>query len=114
MGRRRSQDEGAGVIRVTVELVSARGEAHNEVLGCAVIANDGVRSQQTGGARGSYDVALSKRGAKVNEIWRCGKVKDFNRKRLGAWDLLYLALRATVGERNDDAFRNIDEEARNA
>ena len=82
------------MIVVTVELLSAVTGARTH-LGTAVIANDG-RGTVTSG---NYDVRLSKRGRPA-DIWRRGRVEGFPRKRLGAWDLLYRALRATVGGRN--------------
>ena len=38
-------------------------------------------------------------GRLMSGIWRRGTVKGFDRKRRGAWDLLLLALEATVGGR---------------
>jgi hypothetical protein len=90
------------VIRVTVELISAVHPARSRVLGIAEIANDGETSRASHGARGSYTVRLSKRAPQTSHTWRRGRVENFPRRRLGAWDLLYRALRATVGERNAD------------
>jgi hypothetical protein len=44
-------------------------------------------------------VTLSKWG-RPDQVWKKGEVKGFPRTRLGAWDLLYLALRNIVGSRN--------------
>lgn len=86
------------MIRVTVELISARtGEISH--LGTAIITNDGTRSVESKGTRGDYLVTLSQRG-RPETLWRKGWVRDFPRQRLGAFDLLYRALRATVGDRN--------------
>jgi hypothetical protein len=82
------------VIRVTVELLSAR-DGHSEILGVGYISNDGTGTT----ARGNYDVRLMRRG-QDNILRETGRVEDFPRKRLLGWDLLYRALRATVGERN--------------
>jgi hypothetical protein len=101
------------MIRVTVELVSAVSPSRNRVLGIAEIANNGERTVATGGQQGdylvklddpeeSYDfaVTLSKMEPKQTQTWKRGEVRGFDRKRKGAWDLLYLALRAIVGGRN--------------
>lgn len=84
------------MIRVTVELVSAIDPKRNKVLGVAVIANDGKGTA----THGNYDVVLSKAGAAISQKWRQGRVEGFARKNRGGWDLLFLALRACVGERN--------------
>lgn len=42
---------------------------------------------------------LSKWG-KPGEKWKAGKVMQFPRQRLGAWDLLYRVLKSAVGTRN--------------
>lgn len=88
------------MIRVTVELVSAVHPDRSRVLGIAEIGNDGVTSTATDGKRGSYTVRLSKWAPKLGETWKRGRVVDFDRVKRGAWDLLFLALRACVGERN--------------
>ena len=88
------------MIRITVELISAVHPSRSRVLGIAEIANDGETSRASNGARGSYTVRLSKRAPYTRQTWKAGRVEDFPRRRLGAWDLLYRALRATVGDRN--------------
>lgn len=88
------------MIRITVELVSAINPSRSRVLGVAEIANDVKTSAATGGDRGSYDVRLSKWAPKTGETWKRGRVQNFDRVKRGAWDLLYLALKATVGSRN--------------
>jgi hypothetical protein len=88
------------MIRVTVELVSAIAPTRSRVLGVAEIANDGEHSRETAGERGAYTVRLSKWAPKLTETWKTGRVADFDRKQRGPWDLLFLALRATVGSRN--------------
>jgi hypothetical protein len=82
------------MIRVTLELVSAR-DGHTEVLGVGYISNDGAGTP----ARGNYNVRLMRRG-RGDILWKTGRVEDFPRKRLLGWDLLYRALRATLGDRN--------------
>jgi hypothetical protein len=82
------------MVRVTVELVSAiTGKTTH--LGTAFIANDGTGE----GSVGHYKAMFSKKGNE-RAPWRYGEVKDFPRKRLGGWDLLYRALRSAVGDRN--------------
>lgn len=88
------------MIRVTVELLPLGDESRSKVLGVAKISNDGRGSILNGLHTGDYDVWLSKREPKQGQKWRSGRVEGFPRKRLGAWDLLYRALHATVGERN--------------
>lgn len=82
------------MLRITVELLPLGDETRARHLGTAIIANDATGSR----ARGNYTVRLSKRG-QPKSVWRRGRVEGFPRQRLGAWDLLYLALRATVGDR---------------
>lgn len=83
------------MIRVTVELLPQGDESRKKHLGTAIIANTGSGNV----TRGNYTVSLSMRG-KPNTIWKRGEVRGFPRKRLGAWDLLYLALHSVVGNRN--------------
>jgi hypothetical protein len=89
------------MIRITMELVSAISPDRNRVLGIAEIANDGKESVATKGMYGSYTAKFSKWSPKLTETWKSGKVENFNRIKRGAWDLLYLALKSAVGERND-------------
>jgi len=94
------------MIRVTVELVSAR-TGKTSVLGVATITNDG-----TGGLDvGNYDVTLSKFRGKGT--WKSGRVEQFRRVLLGPWDLLFRALAKTVGYRNraesDEALRTAED-----
>jgi hypothetical protein len=88
------------MIRVTVELVSAIAPERNRVLGVALLTNDGETSWATGGRLGDYRVTLSKWAPKLTETWKQGTIAAFDRKKRGPWDLLFLALRATVGSRN--------------
>lgn len=81
------------MIRVTVELIPG-GLGAPRHLGTARIANDGTGTA----AVGHYTVTLSQRGRPAS-VWKSGRVRHFPRRRLGAWDLLYLALDATVGPR---------------
>lgn len=88
------------MIRVTVELVSAISPERSKILGIAEIGNDGQTSLLSDGRKGSYGVRLSKMAPKQGQLWKQGRVEGFDRQRRGAWDLLYLALRACVGGRN--------------
>jgi hypothetical protein len=80
------------MIRVTVELVSAR-TGKTSVLGTAKISNNLTGSP----ARGNYTVKLHD---KAGRLWKESTVHGFPRKRLLTWDLLFRALNATVGIRN--------------
>ena len=85
------------MIEITVDLVK-HSTGERECMGKALIVNDG-----TGGAYfGNYDVTLYRRPGKANKpvVWKRAKVRGFERKKRLAWDLLYLALRQVVGERN--------------
>lgn len=83
------------MIRVTVELIPARNPKAIELMGTAIIANDGEGTPTSG----NYTVTLFQRGF-PGIVWRRGRVRDFPRKRLLAWDLLYRALKEIVAERN--------------
>ena len=83
------------MIKVTVELISAIDPSRNRHLGTAFISNDGKGTPSVA----DYNVSLSKRGL-PKSVWKSGRVRGFKRLKLGAWDLLYLALRNTVGDRN--------------
>jgi hypothetical protein len=82
------------MLRITIELLPHGSEAKKRYLGTIEIAN-------TGGTptRGNYRVRLSKRD-KPNQVWKEAQIANFPRRRLGAYDLLYRALAAVVGERN--------------
>lgn len=81
------------MIRVTIELVSANS-GKVSTLGTATITNDGTGSEENS----NYDVVFSKFGG--HGVWRSGRVEGFDRKHRGGFDLLYLAMRAVVGNRN--------------
>jgi len=89
------------MIKITVELVSAITNK-TTLLGTAKICNDGKTSKETNGLLGFYNIELSKWYPKQNQIWKRGTVKNFNRKKRGVWDLLYLALENIVGYRNNN------------
>jgi hypothetical protein len=83
------------MIVLNMELWPKGMEQLKEHLGTAIITND-VTGTETSG---NYTVILSKRG-NPKSCWKAGKVKNFPRKKRGAWDLLYLALKNIVEERN--------------
>lgn len=82
-------------VRVTVELLPGGNASRARHLGTAIITNLGEGTPHSG----HYSVTLSKKG-QPSIVWRSGRVDNFPRKRLGSWDLLFRALRATVGGRN--------------
>lgn len=88
------------MIKVTVELISAVDESRNKILGIGYIANDGNMSYLSDGKLGNYHVKLTKMEPQEKVIWKEGTVCRFPRKKRGAWDLLYLALKNIVGDRN--------------
>lgn len=83
------------MLRITVELLPQGDESRARHLATATITNDASGDQRSG----NYVVKLSKSGA-PRSIWRTGRVEGFPRLRKTAWDLLYLALKATIGERH--------------
>ncbi len=85
------------MIRVTVELVSARTGLITH-LGSATISNDGSGTP----VLGNYGFKFFKRG-KARQIWKVGAIRGFPRKRLLVWDLLYLVLKEVVGQRNGES-----------
>lgn len=104
------------MIRITLELVSARGAARDRLLGVAYLANTGVKALD---GTYSYKLWLSKTlSTRTEETWKTGRaaidvddvdllarqpdgqVIAFDNVKRGAWDLLYLALKAVVGSRN--------------
>lgn len=88
------------MIRVTVELISANGRDRDRVLGVADICNIGGTE-----TRGNYGVQIfkgwTKKLGKRQTLWKELEIKDFPRKKLGGWDLLYRILKQAVGERNE-------------
>ena len=83
------------MLRVTVELCPKRHTSNPELLGTAIIYNDLSGDLNSG----NYSVAFYKRGSK-KVLWKKSRVENFPRKKLLAWDLLYRALDAIVGQRN--------------
>ena len=82
------------MIRITIEMLPKGDESRKRHLGTAVIGNDGTGTR----TRGNYKIRLSRRG-QPDSTWKSGSLQGFPRTRLGPWDLLFLALAATVGNR---------------
>ena len=81
------------MIKVTIELIPAFGGPIKH-LGTGYIMNDGTGTK----TKGNYKVRFLQRNG---SRWKEGKVKDFPRRKLLAWDLLYRSLKAIVRDRND-------------
>lgn len=74
---------------------------HRTDIARAVIRNDHLGSHE----RGSYEVRIYDPPAYNPWAGRtlATRIEDFPRRELGAWDLVYRALRDLVGHRNDAA-----------
>lgn len=74
-------------------------ELHSAITGqVTTLATGKIVNTGTGSSdRGNYRVEL--RDA-ANRVWKTCHIKDFPRKRLLAWDLLYRVLRKLIGDRN--------------
>lgn len=96
------------MLRITVQLVSARGPMYDRTLGVCEIANDGTTSEATEGEKGSYNVKLSKFAPKLKETWKRGRVEGFDRVKRGPWDLLYLALKSCGMDKRNRGAKNED------
>jgi len=81
------------MLRVTVEIWPFGSKAAKRTLGVAEIANDATGSK----TKGNYNYRLYDAGGK---LWKSGRVEDFPRQCLLAFDLLYRALKDAIGERN--------------
>ena len=82
------------MLRITIEVLSHGDTTNPKHLGTALIINDCTGTAETG----NYTITLSKWGS-PKEIWKSGKLSGFPRLKLGPWDLLLLALIATIGDR---------------
>lgn len=82
------------MIRITVELLKFGEEDEKKLLGVMEISNDASGNVNIG----NYKFKISKFGGKG--VWKQGRLEDFDRINKGPWDLLYLALRSAVGNRN--------------
>ncbi len=86
------------MIKVTMELWPFGEEKYKTHLGTAIIGNDATGTVTSG----NYNITLSKAGKGMEDaVWKRGRVEGFKRKKKLAWDLLYLALRDIVGDRNE-------------
>jgi hypothetical protein len=87
------------MIYIRIELWPHGLSSKARLLHEGVIANVGGTA-----TRGDYTYALGRKGAKLAAILagsgaiKVGSVKGFPRQRLGAWQLLYLALHDAFGE----------------
>lgn len=81
------------MIKVTVELWPFGDSKHPELLGEAFITNDGTGDRTKGNYRAVFK-------GRAGQYWKAAWVSDFPRKKLLAWDLLFRALHAIVGNRN--------------
>jgi hypothetical protein len=92
------------MIVLKVEMWPGGDETRAIEFGRAYIANQVKTTVTSAGALGDYSVEL--RGGVYNRLdllnrtWKRGSVTGFDRVRRGAWDLIYQALRATVGVRS--------------
>ena len=85
------------MIVIKVEIWPYGDASKARSLGVAVIVNDGTGRATSG----NYSVHLSTAGDHARK-WKSGKVKQFPRKKLLAWDLIYRALGVTIGDRNKE------------
>ena len=87
------------MLKITIEIFPYGSKKHKRKIGEINIVNDGsAESPDTG----NYEVTLHKSpeySAKPG-VWKKGKVKNFLRKKLGPYDLLFRALQNTVSYRN--------------
>ena len=83
------------MIRVTLELLPFGDSSNPKHLGTIYIANDASGTHTDG----NYNYRLTRRGS-LTTVFRTGEIKNFPRKRLGAYDLLFRVLRDAIGERN--------------
>lgn len=99
------------MIVVKLEMWPGGREEGKYDLGRIEIAND-AKTTLKDRTLGSYVVKLFKstaHGATKPGIWRKGRVEEFPRKRLGAYDLVFRALQKVLGERNPLEDTNYDE-----
>ena len=85
------------MIRVTIELLPGGSEDEKSHLGTIDIWNDLSSSNLR--SVGNYKARVSRKG-QPKSTWKGAEVKGFPRKQKGAYDLLYLVLKAVVGDRN--------------
>jgi hypothetical protein len=89
------------MIRVTVEVIPHGDESRKRVIGVADISNCGSPEGEAS-LIGNYDYQIyqSQPCEPRATLFRSGAVDRFPRKRLCAWDLLYIVLRDAVGHRS--------------
>lgn len=81
------------MIRITIEILPFGFEDNKRTVGSMEIYNDATGTA----TRGNY---VFKFFDKLGRKRFNGEIKDFPRKQLTAWDLLFRILKITVGERN--------------
>ena len=88
------------MIVVKLEMWPGGDESKAVEFGRAYITNQLVTSVQSGGQQGDYQVKLYGgvygRRDLLKRLWKKASVDGFDRVRMGAWDLLYLALKAAL------------------
>ncbi len=86
------------MIRVTIEMLPGGNTECKRLIGQIEIVNDGTGTEEIG----HYDVVITKEPpiAKARGIWKKGKVRNFPRKKLGPYDLLYKVCEELVGYRS--------------
>jgi len=92
------------MIVVKVEMWPGGDEARASELARAYIANQVTTTVETRGAAGDYSVELRGgvygRPDLLKRVWKKGTVLGFDRVKRGTWDLLFQALKNTIGGRN--------------
>lgn len=86
------------MVVVKIELWPFGSEDRKRELGRAFIWNTGKGSS----TRGEYKFQLLKKGKEYvmnKNVWKEGEIKDFPRKRLLGYDLLYRALDSVLKDR---------------
>lgn len=96
------------MIVIKMELWPGGDEGHAIDLGRCVIGNDVVRSLESGLTLGDYDVRIEKGemySRRPGDVWKKGHVTGFKRssRQVGPWELLFHALKNTLGRRVDRA-----------
>ena len=88
------------MLKITIEILPYGSKKHRRKIGEIDIINDGT-SKNTD--IGNYEVILYKNPeyAKKPGVWKKGKIKNFLRKKLGPYDLLFRVLQKTVSYRNN-------------
>jgi len=87
---------------IKIELWPGGHESKARVIGKAVIVNQAVATLLSDGAVGDYRCELRGGTATGNPdyLWKTARLKNFDRRRGGVWDMLYLLLHKAVGARN--------------